>query len=641
MMYMTTARLSRYLLASFLFFSLSVFSQQPGQPPSIGDPPPAKQQPPMTEVEKAEKEASKAQENLRKIQAENEATNKKVADYIARLQKAAGGTVDKDTKDILEQAKRNQNLRSIFDYLRKYPGDNNFVNLLRQSMLSNPAQDPAQKLDGILKGYSDPTLPPDVQNRRQQFLKWLGPELRRSMLTITAKGTGQTTGNIANLNVTNPTQSFLGISNQSVYIPSDGKYQPYVGVIPETLIPPGTSTIPVDGYCADVHTPPVPDGISMPPLENWIPVGDQEDLMSGDDFLIISTTPVPAFTPEDIPDIISSPGFTAVTRDPAPDIIITWPGTDIPVGGTFDPNVDPETFAPIVVEVMNEVKSAAESITESGILTTPFSPDPPKQIQSTIQQVVWIYASVISGEAYEKPDFTTKVYEQFEDNSGREVTTLPEDQKDKLDSGIDDFWNVFTAVGVEAKVISEKSPGIDLDPTVLATVTTPFCKCNSISYTLEVKRGADVVHSATYTTPTNPKISIADFVYGDSLDIKITNIRPNCVCDDAECLFYPAESTNPQSPNYTDPDLTKPGKVDIEMANDPAGEISENSNCKHSNKAFNEDGTAYSFALKTQDEGTNSKAVFQKLRIKSYCQLEGCSKRLCAKYIQLNFVTAN
>ncbi|HSF90267.1 MAG TPA: hypothetical protein VLA46_12670 [Saprospiraceae bacterium] len=636
----TTIRLSGYLPAAFLFFALNVFGQYPGQAPSTGNPPQAGQPPKIANPEAAAK-LPDPEEIRQKNEANNEKTTKKLADFIDALLRAVKTPGDPKTKEILLEAQKNQNLRKVIDILRKYPADQDLIYRLKQMLLDNPTQDPAKKVDSILKGYNDQTVPPDVQQRRKQLLERLGPELRRTMLTVTAKGTGNTTGHIANLSVDNPTQSYLVTSPQSVFIPSDGQYQPYVGTIPGTLLPPGISTIPVDGYCADVHTPPVPSGSPMPPLDTWIPVGVTDEIPEGEDFPIIGTTPIPPFVPEDIPDIVNTPGFTPMPPDAEQDIIITWPGTDIPVGGTLDPDEDPTVFAPVIVKVMEEVEDAAESITESGILTTPFSPDPPRQIQASVQQVVWIFAAGITGEEYGKTDFTDKVYEQFEDNSGNAVTTLPEEQKEKLDSGVDDFWDVFTAVGVEAKVISDKSPGIDLDPTVLATVSTPGCKCNNISYDLEVKRAGVVVHSDSHTTPRSPKVAIDDFEYGDSLEVKITNIRANCNCEDAECLFYPAQSTKTNSSGYTTTDLTRPGKADIEISDDGANVASENNNASLHEPGFNDDGTEYTFGLKVKDEKSNEKSVFQKLKIKAYCELPDCRRALCKKTVQLNFVTAN
>ena len=56
-------------------------------------------------------------------------------------------------------------------------------------------------------------------------------------LKVLATGTGQTTGHIANLSITNTTQSTIIINSQTCYIPSDGKYQPYVATIPGISVP--------------------------------------------------------------------------------------------------------------------------------------------------------------------------------------------------------------------------------------------------------------------------------------------------------------------------------------------------------------------------------------------------------------------
>lgn len=317
---------------------------------------------------------------------------------------------------------------------------------------------------------------------------------------IKATGTGNTTGHIANILVTNNNDFPVDILPQNVFIPSDGKYQSYVGRIPDGItVPPGqTNSIPVTGYCTDIHTPPVPPGTNMPPFENWIPVHDPNDIIDGDDYPIVTTKPVSSFVPDVIPEIVESPGYTASPPAPDADIIITWPGTNIPVGGTLDPDDDPVTFAPVIVKVMDEVEEAATSITETGILTTPFSPDPPRQIESTVQQVVWIYTSVITGDPYGKPDFTERVYDQYEDNAGKAVTTLPEEHKEKMDNGIDEFWDFFTAVGVEAKVLSGPS-----STSSSATPVTP-------------------VHDITTTTPGAEKEEVKKC----SLEEKITDTGP-------------------------------------------------------------------------------------------------------------------
>ena len=165
------------------------------------------------------------------------------------------------------------------------------------------------------------------QRSSAQNSKITGPfDGNSSNTKVTATGTGQTTGHIANLSVTNNGAITLTSLSQTVYIPSSGQYQPYIGTIPPTTLPPGQTTIiPVDGYCTDVHTPPVPNGESMPPADTWIPVGDPTIPVPEGSASLVPTTPVSGFETGDIPSLTSSPDFKPVQPDPDADIIITWP----------------------------------------------------------------------------------------------------------------------------------------------------------------------------------------------------------------------------------------------------------------------------------------------------------------------------
>lgn len=339
-----------------------------------------------------------------------------------------------------------------------------------------------------------------------------------------ATGTGNTTGHIANIAVTNNNDFPIDIVPQIFYIPSDGRYQSYVGRIPEgiTVPPNGTADIPVSGVCTDVHTPPVPSGTSMPPIGDWIPVGDPPDIISTDTvpqvpdemnpptsagppsgfpIVIITNDPQPKFTPDAIPEITGSPGFTPVNPNPEADIIITWPGTNTPVEGTFDPRQDPESFARVIVDVVERVEEAAEVVQDGRNFPTPFTNDQPRERESIIQQQVWIFCAIVTGSKYEKEDFAKNVYDQFTDRSGVAVTTLPPEERKKIDAGIDDFWNAFEAVGVEAKVIATvvpqettqpadpaMVPGDEDEPPVLIKdeKTVKQCECGDISFELFV-----------------------------------------------------------------------------------------------------------------------------------------------------------
>ncbi|HLF63061.1 MAG TPA: hypothetical protein VI603_04900, partial [Saprospiraceae bacterium] len=288
---------------------------------------------------------------------------------------------------------------------------------------------------------------------------------------IEAKGTGQTTGHIANLLVTNNDSVPIVTVAQTVYIPSGGQYQPYIGRIPEgVIIPPnGTVTIPLPGYCADPHVPPVSNGADFPsPGENWIPVGEPQVPSGSDDgvpVILINTDPVPSFTPATIPAITSTPAFTPSNK-PDGDIVITWPGTDSPVGGTLNPETNPRHYAQVIVDVLERLEDAVVIIQEDEQYDTPFSPDPVKEREAIIQQTLWIFCASITGEPYVEEDFEKNVYGQLEERTGKTVASLPTEQKEELDSGIAGFWNVFQATGIEAKVIEAEPEPEELQPPV-------------------------------------------------------------------------------------------------------------------------------------------------------------------------------
>jgi hypothetical protein len=134
-------------------------------------------------------------------------------------------------------------------------------------------------------------------------------DVHAQSLKITATGTGQTTGHIANLSITNTTGSTVRINPQTCYIPSDGKYQPYVARIPATSVAPGTSYIQVDGYCANVYAHPVPVGNPMPLVSDWIPVIQPGIDVPKGGINILTTPAVPAFKPEDVSSLIQTPGY--------------------------------------------------------------------------------------------------------------------------------------------------------------------------------------------------------------------------------------------------------------------------------------------------------------------------------------------
>ncbi|MCB0637666.1 MAG: hypothetical protein KDC54_13645, partial [Lewinella sp.] len=241
-------------------------------------------------------------------------------------------------------------------------------------------------------------------------------------------------------------------------------HQPYAGNTPDGVdIPPGTTlTVPVDGYCLDVHSPPVPAGEAMPGYESWVQIGDPADLITtyannhpGLEHLPglpVGSTFVPAYDPSQAITLINSPAFEPSAPQPAT-VSLTFPGTDIPITGHFDIHEDPLSTAPLLIAITEVMTDAALTVQQSGSHPTPFAGNPDRELDALTQQGLWIVMGALTGEAYTQEDFQQNTYTQFTENTGQSVDDLPETAKEQLDSGVNDFWDAFTAVGVEAKVL--------------------------------------------------------------------------------------------------------------------------------------------------------------------------------------------
>jgi hypothetical protein len=241
------------------------------------------------------------------------------------------------------------------------------------------------------------------------------------------RGTGRTTGHIADLTVTNNGDRPITFPDRPVYVPGSGKYQSYV--IPGgggTTVPPGeTRTVPLEGYCGDVRKPPVPDGEPLPDPSEWTVPRDP-------------TTPLPA------------PGDPGYEKLPDEGKIIS--GTE-------------------------EIIRVTEELQEGGELETPFSSNPEREAETVKQQTIWRYTSELEGEPYTKEEFTERIEEQYEERTGTPVESAPEEDRERLEEGIDDFWDAFELVGTEAKVVGheEETPTTTTPESVPVTTEEPPC----------------------------------------------------------------------------------------------------------------------------------------------------------------------
>jgi len=262
------------------------------------------------------------------------------------------------------------------------------------------------------------------------------PNLKESGLVAMATGTGRTTGHIANLTLENKTNKPINASIGPFYIPSSGQYQPYIVpyLLDVTVLPNEKKEIPVEGFCTDIHSPPVPQNSGMPDVNTWI------DVKPGTGAANRPPDTNKGWKPMDI---------TPATGNARAVIL----GTDQPLNYTIDQKQYPQEAAPLLFDAFNRIDAAYDDMLQKGRINTPFKSNPEKEKQSVIQQTFWIYAAALTGVAYKAADFAKNTREQFEKSTAKKYDAVSAEQKKDLDKGVASFWETFNAVGVEAKVL--------------------------------------------------------------------------------------------------------------------------------------------------------------------------------------------
>ncbi len=429
---------------------------------------------------------------------------------------------------------------------------------------------------------------------------------------VTAKGTGQTTGHIADLTIRNTTDTPHHLDLGPLFIPSTGKYQPYI--LPETpgiAIPAsGTITVPLEGYCADIHKAPAPLGFPLVPVEQWI-----------------HPHPLPAtWEPQ------HDQGWKHIRSTP-----LLIPGTDRPLGHAIDIDQYPEEAAPVLLEAIRWITSSTDLLLEEDRITTPFHGQPEKEREAIIQQTFWIYTSALSGLSYTQEQFAEQTFEQFETNTGRPIESLREDQREELDGGVDLFWSSFEATGVQAKVLQHES-GIVYQESPVST--TPQCACDSLSFTVRILDGDREVSTQTMTVTRftsaaqDLDISRPTVEEGKSLTVEISSITMHCTCvEGAICSAYPPKSTG-------GPDTDKPGQVKIRTGENEAQVSSDNFQCTITTDAedrWNDDGSTYTMDLRFAKYGKHDSNPYQCLQLTSWCVQDDCRRKRCNQKICLRF----
>ena len=333
-----------------------------------------------------------------------------------------------------------------------------------------------QEMVFVVPYHEKPVSP----GKSERMFKGEVAPVKADSLIYSARGTGRTTGHIANLFIENPTDDAVEVTIGPFIIPTTGNYQSYF--VPESLtkhLPAGAKlTVPLNGYCLVIRKKPVPDGQEMVPVEKWLTPSltypdkavtptslkiDVTDLPNlGKEQALVTTIPFPNTTAQGHPmssAVLESNSYERRPDEDKDNITITYPGTDIKFPYRIDLDKNLEQAAPFIfytvpalIEAYNEIERDPNKT-----VATPYDLLPDKEKDVCLQQAVWIGMAELEGDDYTLEEFRDNLASQFETTSGTTIDDAPQEQKEAFDTGVNQFWDAFTLIGVEAKVLRETS----------------------------------------------------------------------------------------------------------------------------------------------------------------------------------------
>jgi hypothetical protein len=245
--------------------------------------------------------------------------------------------------------------------------------------------------------------------------------------------TGETTGTVALVDVTNPNPYLMKVYVPDAYIKGRRGGQPFVTNDRYQNVPANrTFPVGIQGYCVNIGLEPNPAGETMTPIEDWIIPDETERIFTED------------WQPRN-PRI-----WDAVTSGEG-ESFLTIPGTDEPLGYAIDMSKYPETGAPLLIEIINRIEAAADSLSDGGVFHGEYRDIPAGEVA---QQTIWMAASELdsSQPVYSAEDFRERTEQRFEDEAGISVNKLPDDQREQFDNSVSSFLSTVSYVGEGAKV---------------------------------------------------------------------------------------------------------------------------------------------------------------------------------------------
>ncbi|MEL6356118.1 MAG: Ig-like domain-containing protein, partial [Bacteroidota bacterium] len=273
------------------------------------------------------------------------------------------------------------------------------------------------------------------------------------LLVTAAQGTGRTTGHVITLTVENKSNAVRRVLPATYYIPSDGKYQAYVGrIFQQVLIPSGEKvTIPVVGYCTQVNRPPLTAGEITVPFSKWVAIRNKERPPAGMTLL----TPSAVVAPWEVKKIPDKLPFLISGKKPSTGMRFTWPGTKLVINGTVNIDQDVKAVAPLIVAALEQIERITYLQHYWDLLRTPLSGDPLREAVVINQHTFWLAMATLTGDDYGQDEFRARIYRQLAGDSVLEG--LSEDEKNRIEADVAGLWKIFKNTARTAKLLKHET----------------------------------------------------------------------------------------------------------------------------------------------------------------------------------------
>ena len=287
--------------------------------------------------------------------------------------------------------------------------------------------------------------------------------------TIKVTSTGQTTGRIGYITISNPTgrSIHVKIGNGNLYILIKGDQSMLISEIPEfSLAPREKKNIPLDGsFCADISELPMAEGKRMPDVSEWVGLPETEPSRfntDDPDFVFVPTRT--SLSVKDATDLLeelsqesSMNSYTSCIDDSFKDKAII-PGSEMVVPVAIISDDHPGLGVTLILDAYSSFKRSFIKLKTEGKINTVFSQNPVKEEMTVLQWLVWRYEQALRRENVGKEHFIAVGIKEIEQKGGKPLEEYPEEVQEEVVVELKNLHEIFDLVGTFAKKLK---PGID------------------------------------------------------------------------------------------------------------------------------------------------------------------------------------